>query len=318
MSGSRLPAAVADDGTAPALRPVAVPAAMAKPAVRGERPHLGWVEISNLRIDDRYQRPLQRHNWDAIGRIAKSFDWSLFTVVDVAPIGGGLFSVIDGQHRVHAALMAGIDKVPVRIVAQPLEGQARAFMGINGNVTAITPFHVLRASFAAGEPWAVEAEKAIARAGCRLMVSNRPSHERKPGEVFAVQWVRSLAERDGGADAWAIARLEIALSSLKQSTEGGADAGLWTHVVLRGWFGAVEALDDWLDAPGAAWALARFLDREGAVRLLARAEDRYRQARRDGKPTAPVYRLLTADLQTRLDETFQSKAVFIKAGEAGR
>jgi hypothetical protein len=299
-----------------ALRPVTVPAAMEKPVLRGDRPHLGWVEISKLRIDDRYQRPLQRHNWDAIGRIAKAFDWSLFTVVDVAPIGDQLFSVIDGQHRVHAALMAGIDKVPVRIVNQPLQGQARAFMGINGNVTAITPFHVLRASLAAGEAWAVEADRAIARAGCRLMVSNRATHERKPGEVYAVQWVRSLAERDGGADAWAIARLEMALSSLRQSAEAGADAALWTHVVLRGWFGAVEALDDYLDAPGAAWALARFLDREGAMRMLARAEDRYRQSRRDGNPTAPVYRLLMADLQARLDEVFPTKAAFIKAGEA--
>lgn len=308
----------ADQSQPSALRPVTVPAAMEKPLVRGERPHLGWVEISKLRIDDRYQRPLQRHNWEAIGRIAKSFDWSLFTVVDVAPIGDRLFSVIDGQHRVHAAAMVGVDKVPVRIVAEPLAGQARAFMGINGNVTAISTFHVLRASLAAGEPWAVEADRAVSRAGCRLMTSNRAAHERKPGEVYAVQWVRGLADRDGGADAWAIARLEIALASLKRSVEGGADAGLWTHVMLRAWYGAVEGLDDYLDAPAAAGALARFLDREGLVRLLARAEDRYRQAKRDGKPSAAVYRLLMGDLQDRLDKVFPDRSAFTRAGEAGR
>lgn len=162
------------------LRPVAVPAPLADPVVRGARPHLGWVEIEKLRIDDRYQRPLQRHNWNAIRRIAQGFDWSLFTVVDIAPAGEGLFSVIDGQHRVHAAAMAGIDKVPVRIVTEPVAGQARAFMGINGNVTAITPFHVLRASLAASEPWAIAADQALARAGCRLMTaSSRPPRWRR-------------------------------------------------------------------------------------------------------------------------------------------
>ncbi|WP_339760765.1 ParB N-terminal domain-containing protein [uncultured Hoeflea sp.] len=303
------------DTTSP-LRQVAVPAAMERPVVRGDLPHLGWVEISKLRIDDRYQRPLQRHNWEAIGRIARAFDWSLFTVIDVAPVGGERFSIIDGQHRVHAALMVGIDKVPVRIVNQPLEGQARAFMGINGNVTAISTFHVLRASLAAREPWAVEADRVITRAGCRLMTSNRASAERQPGEVYAVQWVRDRIERDGGVSAPALAAMEVALASLKASQEGAAVTDLWNHIALRGWYGAVEPLDDWIAAPGAALALAGFLDREGLTGMLSRAEDRYRQAKRDGKPSAPVYRLLMADLQDRLDEAFQTKAAFIKAGEA--
>jgi hypothetical protein len=290
---------------------------MAKPVVRGERPHLGWVEISKLRIDDRYQRPLQRHNWEAIGRIARAFDWSLFTVVDIAPVGDGRFSVIDGQHRVHAAAMVGIDKVPVRVVQAPVEGQARAFMGINGNVTAITPFHVLRASLAAGVPWAVEADRAIARAGCRLMTSNRTATERKPGEIYAVQWVRERIERDGAVSRSSLTVMEVALGSLKASREGGSEVGIWTYSALRGWYSAVEALDDWLEAAGAVRSLASFLDREGLGEALARAEDRYRQAKRDGRPTAPVYRLLMSDFQDRLDEVFKTKAAFIKAGEGG-
>ena len=36
-------------------------------------------------------------------RIAEQFDWRLFAPVIVAPIEGGLFAVIDGQHRTHAA-----------------------------------------------------------------------------------------------------------------------------------------------------------------------------------------------------------------------
>ena len=297
------------------LRPIVVASPREEIAIRGERPNLGWVEIARLRIDDRYQRPLARHNWAAINRIARGFDWSLFTVVDVAPVGEGLFSVIDGQHRVHAALMAGIDKVPVRIVAEPVAGQARAFMGINGNVTAITPFHVLRASLAAGEPWAVEAERAISRAGCKLMTSNASAVAKQSGEVYAVQWVHGLAERDGEVNRRALAALEMALGGLKASREGDESAAAWSHTVLRAWVIAVEGLDDWLDHPAARRALTAFLDRQGLLSLLAAAEDRKRQAKREGKPCAPVFRLLAGDLQARLDEVFPTKAAFVAMGE---
>jgi len=300
---------------AAALRSIAVAMPREAVVIRGERPNLGWVDIEKLRIDDRYQRPLNRHNWDAIGRIARNFDWSLFTVVDIAPVGEGLFCVIDGQHRVHAARMAGIDKVPVRIVAVPVAGQARAFMGINGNVTAITPFHVLRASLAAGEPWAVEADRVIARAGCRLMVSNGSTTTKQPGEVYAVQWVRGLVEREGAVSRPALATLEVALASLKLSGEGGVNPAAWTHVMLRAWYGAAEGLDDWLDAPNAIPALARFLDAEGLLAMLEHAAARQRHAKRDGKPCAPVFRLLMGDLQARLDEVFPSRAAFLRAGE---
>jgi len=311
----RAVALAADGREATPLRPVAVTKPLADPVVRGERPHLGWVEISKLRIDDRYQRPLARHNWEAIARIARAFDWSLFTVVDIAPAGGGLFSVIDGQHRVHAAALAGIDKVPVRIVSQPLAGQARAFMGINGNVTAITPFHVLRASLAAGEPWAVEADRAITRAGCRLMVSNASAVTKQPGEVYATQWVRGLVDRQGEVSVTACHALEVALASLKQNSEGAANPAAWAHTVLRAWYLAVEGLDEWISHPSAIPALTAFLDRERVLSLLAEADERWRKAKREGTPSAPVFRLLASDIQSRLDAMVPSKAAFIAAGE---
>jgi len=297
------------------LRPIAVSAALERPVERGERPNLGWVEIARLRIDDRYQRPLADHGWRAINRIARNFDWTLFSVVDVAPVGNGLFAIIDGQHRVHAAAMAGVDKVPVRIVAVPVRDQARAFMGINGNVTAITPFHVLRASLAAGEPWAVEADQAIARAGCRLMVSNASTVTKNPGEIYAVQWVRGLVEREDQISASALAVMEVALASLRASREGGTNPAAWAHVVLRAWYSAVEGLDDWIERPSARAALTVFLDRKGLLRMLAAAEDRRRQAKRAGTPCAPVHRLLTGALQIELDEMFPTKAAFLRAGE---
>lgn len=302
------------------LRPIeALP--LAEPAVRGNPPHLGWVEIARLRIDDRYQRPLARHNWDAIRRIAENFDWALFTVVDIAPVravdGADVYAVIDGQHRVHAAAMVGIGKVPVRIVLAPVEGQARAFMGINGNVMNITPFHMLRASIAAGEPWALAADKAISRAGCRLMTSNASASEKKPGEIYAVQFVRSVVSRDGAVSDEGAQRIHVACASLMASREGAANPLLWTATPLRAWVTAIDALDDWLDHPSATRALTRFLDRVKLSSLLADAEDTKRRFNREGGARAPVHGLLMMELQGRLDEMFPAKADFIRAGGEG-
>lgn len=88
----------------------------------------------------------------------------------------------------------------------------------------------------------------------------------------------------------------------------------WAHVCLRAWYGAVEGLDDWTEVPVAVAALSRFLDREGLLGMLCAAEERRRQAKRTGRPSAPVFRLLTGDLRARLDAVFPSKAAFVAAG----
>jgi hypothetical protein len=56
-----------------------------------------------LRIDPRYQREIGRRGADNIVAIVPAFKWAKFTPVVVAPIGEGLFAIIDGQHRTTAA-----------------------------------------------------------------------------------------------------------------------------------------------------------------------------------------------------------------------
>ena len=94
-------------------------------------PQMLWVEIDQLVIDDRYQRPLNAGNRSAIRRIAGAFRWSRFSPIIVAPIEGGRYALIDGQHRAHAAALCGIESIPAMVALVAPEEQAQAFIEIN-------------------------------------------------------------------------------------------------------------------------------------------------------------------------------------------
>jgi hypothetical protein len=116
----------------------------------GERPELQWVKISRLRIDPRYQREIGRRGADNILAIAPAFKWAKFAPVVVAPIAGGLFAIVDGQHRTTAAALRGFESVPCVIIAADEADQADAFVAINANVTAMSPLQLHAARLAAG------------------------------------------------------------------------------------------------------------------------------------------------------------------------
>ena len=137
-----------------------------------DAPELLWVPIASLVFDDRYQRNIEQRGRSNILKIAKSFDWGRFTPLLVASVLGGKLAVIDGQHRAHAAALRGHRCVPAMICQMSLKEQAQAFTWVNGNVTAVSGFHIYRAALASEEPWAVNSQAAVAAAGCRLMHGN--------------------------------------------------------------------------------------------------------------------------------------------------
>jgi hypothetical protein len=131
----------------------------------GPAPMLTWLPVEKLIIDEAYQRPLGKSNWVAIEKIAANFQWSRFAPVLVAPIAGGLYAIIDGQHRTHAAAMCGITEVPAMAVQVGVEEQSRAFAWVNSQSIRVTQFHILKAALVAKEDWAVRAEAAVAGGG---------------------------------------------------------------------------------------------------------------------------------------------------------
>lgn len=192
----------------------------------GPPPMLQWLEISKLVVDDSYQRELKQGNWKAIHRIAAGFRWSRFSPVFVAPVEGGLYAIIDGQHRVHAAKMAGIESVPCQVVHMTREEQAAAFASVNGEVTKVTTWQIYKAAYAAGEPWALQAAGVASEAGCRLMTGNASSLTKKPREIYAVTGFRHLVER------YKRHHLVAALAAIAQSESFGSEHELWDRKIV--------------------------------------------------------------------------------------
>jgi hypothetical protein len=197
-------------------------------------PSLHWIKIADLVIDDAYQRPLGPNNWAAIRKIAADFQWGKFAPVLCAPVPGGGFAVIDGQHRVHAAAICGFDAVPAMAVMIPVADQAAAFTGVNGAVIRLTPLQMYRAALAGHVDWAVQVDACVAAAGCRMMTANWSQANRQAGWVFAVGLIRRAVERGHAAGVTA------ALSALRAYDVRGRVA-LWGDYVLAPWVLAVTS-----------------------------------------------------------------------------
>jgi hypothetical protein len=208
-----------------------------KPAVLSDQPapQLQWLPVGLMVIDDRYQRPLDQASRAAIQRIADGFDWMQFSAVLVAPIAGGRYAVIDGQHRVHAAALVGLETVPAMVVLADLAQQARAFVGVNTTARRITNHQMYRAALEAGEAWAVACRDAVTAAGCSLATYNPTASMRKPGVLYQIMAVRKLVE--SGKGDW----LTLALRGLATYDTRGR-VGLYSDYILRPLVVALEII----------------------------------------------------------------------------
>lgn len=236
-------------------------------------PQMLWVELGDLVIDDRYQRPLNAGNRAAIRRIASDFRWSRFSPVIVAPIEGGRYALIDGQHRAHAAALCGVTSIPAMVALVAPEEQAQAFIEINTRQIRVSGHQVYRAALTAREEWALDCEAAVSAAGCRLMTANYSTVHKKPGQVFAVSLIRRMIE---AGHASAVTAGLIAMREYEpESVANMADA------LLAPWLGAV--VETTRDVPQLVSAL-------NARRPWLVIEAADRMAEEDRKPKAQVRR----------------------------
>lgn len=246
------------ESVVPYFRPVDVSGQPGLQPADQAAPVLDWIAVDRLVVDDRYQRPLTKAGWQTIRRIAEDFRWTRFSPVLVAPLPGGLWAIIDGQHRTHAAAICGIEKVPCMSVHMDTAEQAHAFAGVNGTVTRITIHHVYKAALAAGEPWAERACVAVEAAGCTLMTYNRSTAEKRCGEVFCIGLIRQLVTSGQGSAVTAV------LQALRR-LDGDRRPALYSDYILRPLMTAVAADPAFLKVD-----LAATLDRHDPFKVLDR------------------------------------------------
>jgi hypothetical protein len=163
----------------------------------GAAPMLQWLKIADLIVDPAYQRPIVGKGRRNVDRIARAFSWSCFAPVVVAPIEGGKFAVIDGQHRTTAAALVGFDSVPCQIVIAAREEQAAAFKAINGITTPISRMALHAAALVAREPWAIRIADICMRAEVELLRYPVPLDTQAAGQTMAVGAIAQCLKRYG-------------------------------------------------------------------------------------------------------------------------
>lgn len=281
-----------------AFRAIQVPAGEFPDAPEsGAAPILQWIKIADLVVDETYQRELKRENWAAIKRIAQRFRWSRFSPVFVAPVEGGRFAVIDGQHRTHAAAMRGFAEVPCQIVQMDRVEQAASFAAVNGLVTKVTSWNILKAALAAGEDWAVECSKVCADAGCRLMLNNNSTDGKQAGEIYAVRLIRDAVKTGKGGAA------RLTLAGIRQS-EFGEQPTAYSNEILKPSFAAV-ADRPWL-VKGKV-ELAAFFDTFDIWQALDEADEIAKKKRRAGNTGISRFDLAAAFIGEGLDKAFPQR-----------
>ncbi|ACK51706.1 ParB domain protein nuclease [Methylocella silvestris BL2] len=152
----------------------------------GPFPMLEWLEIEKLVVDTTYQRQIGRRGAANVFQIAEQFDWSKFAPVIVAPVEGGRFAIVDGQHRTTAAMLRAVKTVPCQIVQADRAKQAAAYSAVNGNVTKTTAQQLYHAKVAACDKSALQLAKVCAAAGVEIVRRNMVQSQIKIGQTQAV------------------------------------------------------------------------------------------------------------------------------------
>lgn len=267
------------------------------PVLPGPAPMLQWVKIADLVVDDSYQRDLKPGNWKAIKAIAADFKWSRFSPVFVAPVEGGKFAIIDGQHRTHAAAMCGFDQVPCQVVQMLHEEQAAAFAAVNGLVTKVTTWQIFKAALTAGEPWAVAMHKVADDAGCRVMTGNTSMFSKKPGEIYSVVRLRKMIDQHKAEN------VTKALAILRRADGFKEDAEYWDGSIIIPMIEALCERPPVLNNPAASAAVSDF-DVFGAIDKI-RQEVRERRVR--GQPSIGVAEAFRAAFLAFLDRKMPAR-----------
>jgi hypothetical protein len=204
---------------------------------------LTWIEAGKLVVDGAYQREIGRRGRLNVQFIAEHFDWSKFAPVIVAPVEGGLYAIVDGQHRTTAAMLRKIKEVPCQVVQADRAQQAAAYAAVNGNITKTTPQQLFHARLTAGNKDAEALANVCAAGGVEIIRRNVVLGKMGVGQTQAVGALQRCL-RDYGRDT-----LITALQCITQTSDGNAGfvratiiEGLCEALHRTGWLNLGEAL----------------------------------------------------------------------------
>lgn len=201
---------------------MAVPAARLTINEAIEPAEYSVMDITNLHVDDRYQRP-RKELW--VRFLALRFNALIAAmkplVVNVRD--NGVRAIIDGQHLAAAAASLGINALPtVQFRGLPLETEARLFHDLNRNRREMDQLPMYRALLQAGDPSVIALDRAI-----RAQKFQPAMTMQKDGDIQAVAALFWLFQKGGDA------LVTDTLATIR-ATWGLSRKGARQGVILRG------------------------------------------------------------------------------------
>jgi len=165
----------------------------------GPPPKMEWLCLSQLVVNDEYQRHLSEKSITLIRHLVENFTWRQVRPAAVTPVGGGLYEILDGQHlAVAAATHGGIDAIPCFIVetASQME-RAAAFVGLNQDRVNMTPMQIFHAKVKAGDEEAMAVVEGVAKAGGKVLKYPPPFGRYKIGDAMCCGALIDVARSKG-------------------------------------------------------------------------------------------------------------------------
>lgn len=221
------------------------------PAAKGNPPSVENRNPSELHLDDSYQRSTENGASQAlIRKIANGWDWRMCLPLVVSKRDDGSLWVIDGQHRLAAALLRGdIPFLPCVVgIYGSVADEAAMFVAMNRARKPMNRLDDFHAAIASGDSEAIEIARLITDAG--FTVSRKTgSQSWVPGEVAFTSAIAKVLRKHGAKicadalrtmqEAWpdevlnAGASMFTALTKLAISPPDGFDPDRMFRVLLR-------------------------------------------------------------------------------------
>lgn len=131
------------------------------------------LDPHDIRTDREYQRPLNRAR---VRRYAASWSDLLAFAVTVSHRGPSDYVVVDGQHRVAAALEAGVARIPCLVVSGlTRRDEAALFTALSMHRVGLNTRERFRARWVAGDPVCADIVQAVETCGFHLNLGERRS-----------------------------------------------------------------------------------------------------------------------------------------------
>lgn len=165
----------------------------------GPKPELKWVKLTELYIDQEYQRSAKTDRSRAnIAYIQLHFSWAAFGALIVAFVPAKKqYAVLDGQHRYVAARgIEGISELPCVVIKDhDFQKQAKSFVTINTKRVNLHSLGKYHAAVAAGDETAVAIAALLDE--CKIEVPKAPllKGDTGPRQLQAIGTLERMVDR---------------------------------------------------------------------------------------------------------------------------